>query len=138
MIFVLLLFVDTIEKARKIAENSQYTSTDEAELGKGYRKHRPAKKYLDISSSDENNEETVTLEKNKRTELPCIPPLLAQYYNNSKNQNITTKSIRSSQSNRDLEASNNEQESTSSVFRYNENHDDKDVFNSILKRIEGL
>ncbi|KAM0727249.1 hypothetical protein ACS0PU_006581 [Formica fusca] len=130
-------YCNTIEKARRIAEDSQYSSTDDAELGKGYRKHRPAKKYLNISSSDnESNEEIATSEKNKTTKLPCIPPLLVQHYNNSKNQNITTKSIRSSQSNHDLEVSNKVQESTSSILRYNENRDERSDLISILKRIE--
>jgi len=74
LIFALLFFVNTIEKVRKFAEDSQYSSTDEAELGKGFRKHIPAKKYLNTSpskdtSDDESNEEIATSNcvKNKKT-----------------------------------------------------------------------
>lgn len=142
LICVLLFFVDTIEKARKIAEDSQYSSTDEAELGKGFRKHIPAKKYLNTSpskdtSDDESNEEIATSNcvKNKKTTLPSIPSFPLQYYNNSKSENIR-KSIRSSYSN-DFGASNKREKSTTSfILRCNENNNEEDIF-SILKRLEG-
>lgn len=133
----ILLLLDTIEKARKIAGDSQFNDTDEAELKKGYRKYKSVKRYLKEASSEEESDEEITM-KSKRAKLPCVLPFPVQHYNNSINQNITTKSIISSHSIHDLEAANKEYKSTNSTtLQYNENGGERDILN-ILKRIEGL
>jgi len=134
----ILLLLDTIEKARKIAGDSQLGDTDETELKKEYRRYKPVKRYLkEAPSSEEESDEEITT-KNKRAKLPCVLPFPVQHYNNSINQNITTKSIISSHSIHDLEAANKEYKSTNSTtLQYNENSSETEILN-ILKRIEGL
>lgn len=87
--------------------------------------------------NEESYEENVSSVKKKSIKLPRIPQFPVQHYNHSIKQATNTKSIRSSQLNHDLEASNKEQDCTSSVLRCNTNSYEKDVLN-ILTRVEGL
>lgn len=62
-ILFFVFFLASVEKARKAAENDNYTSTDDQCMGKGQRKKKPI--HINHSDTDEN-EERNNYKKNRR------------------------------------------------------------------------
>lgn len=69
-------FVETFQKARKIAEDETYTSAEDFQLGKGYRKKIPSSRFVnhtdsisDESIEDNNNkaDNSVNVQSTKRS-----------------------------------------------------------------------
>lgn len=62
-----LLFTGTVEKARKKAEDSQYTSAEDELLGRGYRKKTNQVAIISDSSSSEDHDGSFDTTKTANT-----------------------------------------------------------------------
>ncbi|XP_011690495.1 PREDICTED: uncharacterized protein LOC105451621 [Wasmannia auropunctata] len=68
---------DTLEKARKVAEDSQYTSVDEENLGRGRRKRFSKKLYIYDTDEDSRSDQTISQQRSNKkkleNKLPTFP-----------------------------------------------------------------
>jgi len=60
------IFLETFGKARKIAEDPNYTSAEDLQVGKGYRKKIPPSRYINPDETDSLSDEKNDNNHNKK------------------------------------------------------------------------
>lgn len=92
-IFAFIFVLDTFEKARKIAEDEYYTSTDDKQLGKGHRKKNPPSRYINIDNDTSSLSDEGDNDNNNKNETNSVNFKCKRKYNDGHTQEHNSNTI---------------------------------------------